>query len=104
MAFTSKKLYGGTLTTTLTTTLYTATAVKATVTSITVCNSSGADAAITLKLDGVALWAAATVPAGRTWTLGPNDIRQVIESSGTITGGASAGSAIELRISGTEES
>lgn len=104
MAVVAKKLYGGTLTTNLSTTLYTATAVTAVVTSVTICNTSASSAALTLKLGGVTLYAAVTVPAGATWTLGPNDIRQVVEVSETITGGASAGSAIEVRISGTEVS
>lgn len=102
MAATPKKLYGGTLTTTTTATLYTASGVTAVVTSITVNNKSGSSANLTLTIDGTALFTATPVPAGATWTLGPTDIRQAIPASGTITGGASAGSALDVRISGVE--
>ena len=103
MAVTSKELYAGTLTTTLTATLYTVpSSTNTVVTSITICNSSGSSANLTLKAGGTALFAALPVDAGTSLFLGPNDIRKVLATTKTIAGGASAGSALEVTINGVE--
>jgi hypothetical protein len=105
MAVIPKKMYGGTLSTTLTTPLYEVpSSTTAVVTGVTVCNSSGSAADITLKFDGVAFYSATPVPNGETWTVGPNDIRVVLDAGDTITGGSSAGSALEVTVSGVEKS
>ena len=103
MAVTPKELYGGTLTTTLTATLYTVPgATRTVVTSLAVTNTSGASANLTLKVNGVAKFAAEPIAAGGRLFLGPNDIRWAMATGTTITGGASAGSALELSAYGTE--
>lgn len=103
MTVTAKKLYGGTLNTTTSTVLYTApTSTTTVVTSITVNNSSGSAATLTIALDGTPLYSAISVDAGGTWLIGPTDLRQVLAADATITGGASANSALNVRISGVE--
>ena len=97
MAATPAALYRGSLSNTTTTTLYTATAAT-TVTSIVACNRTAASHTITLDIDGVMVLYAATVEAGQTLSL---DLKQHIAAgSKTIRGGADAGSAIDLHISG----
>lgn len=103
MAVTPKKLYGGTLSTTTSTVLYTVpSATTCVVTSITVCNKTSSVATVTVAVDGTSLFSGASVPANTTWTLGPEDVRLVMTAATTITGGAGTSSAIDLRISGTE--
>lgn len=103
MAVTPKELYGGTLTTTLTATLYTVPAsTRTVVTSIAVTNTSGASANLTLEVNGVAKFAAEPIAAGGRLLLGPSDIRWAMATTTTITGGASAGSALEVSINGAE--
>ena len=103
MAITPKELYGGTLTTTLTTVLYTVPAsTRTVVTSLTVVNTSGSTANLTLKVNGVARFTAEPIAAGARLLLGPNDLRWAMATGITITGGASAGSALEVSLSGAE--
>lgn len=102
MAVTPKQLCAATLTTTLSSTLYAPSGVKGIVTSVSVTNVSGATANLTIKAAGVTRFAAEPIPAGGRILLGPNDIRWVIASGQTITGGASAGSALEVSIDGVE--
>lgn len=103
MAVTPKPLYEGTLTTTLTATLYTVPgATRAVITSVAVTNTSGAQANLTLKVNGVAKFSAEPVAAGGRLFLGPGDIRWAMATGTTITGGASAGSALEVSIYGAE--
>ena len=103
MAVTPKELYAGTLTTTLTSTLYTVpSSTNTVITSITICNSSGSSANLTLKAGGTTLFAAQPVAAGASLFLGPNDIRKVLATTKTVAGGASVGSAIEVTVNGVE--
>lgn len=103
MAVTPKELYGGTLTNTLSATLYTVPgATRAVVTSLAVTNTSGASVNLTLKVNGVAKFSAEPVAAGGRLFLGPNDIRWAMATGTTITGGGSAGSALEVSIYGAE--
>ena len=101
---TPEVLYEGTLTSTLTTDLYTAPAsTTAVVSSITICNTSGASTNLTLTFNGFKLYNAQPVPAGDSWFLGPNDLRQVLATGTKIKGGTSAGSDVDIRICGVEE-
>ncbi len=103
MTVTPKKLYGGTLSTTTSTTLYTVPSSTTTVvTNITVANKTSTAATITLAIDGTNLFTAASVNANETWTIGPQDLRHVMATTTTITGGAGTSSAIDVRISGAE--
>lgn len=99
MATTVKALYRGAATTTTTTTLYTVPAsTTAVVTNIVVTNTSGTSGTYTLALDGISI--------ATTVTIGPLDsividMKQVLATTKTITGGASA-TSINFHISGVE--
>jgi len=103
MTTTPKKLVGATMTTTLTTVLYTVPAATTTViTALSVCNTSASAANLTLTIDGTPMFSAAPVQPNETWPLGPDTLRHVLPTGATITGGASAATAIAVRISGAE--
>jgi hypothetical protein len=100
---TAKKLYGGTLSTSAGTVLYTAPSSTTTViTSLTICNKTATAATITMAIDGVTLFAAATVNGNETWLIGPSDLRQAMATTTTITGSAGTSATIDVRISGAE--
>lgn len=99
MANTPKALFRGAATTSVGTVLYTTPALTSTVvTSIVVSNTSSSNATFTLALGGVVLCQQVTVPAYGISTL---DIRQVLSTTQTITGGASA-TTVNFHISGME--
>lgn len=93
-----KKLFRGAATTNTATTLYTVpSGTTTTVTSIVISNTSTAGT-FTLLLDGIEIASATPIGANGITTL---DIKQVLEATDTITGGASA-TSIKFHISGME--
>jgi len=99
MAVTSKALFRGAATTTLTTTLYTVPAsTTTTVTNIVVTNTGASAYTFDLALNDVKLAAGATIAANGFATF---DIKQVIAATQTIQGGAS-NTAVNFHISGVE--
>lgn len=91
----------GTLTNTLTTTLYTVTdPADVIVTNIVLCNTSSSAVAVTIDLDTVAILSATSVPANSVATF---DIKLPIITSGSnllIRGGAATGSVVTYHIAG----
>jgi hypothetical protein len=99
MATVSKTLFRGEATTTTTTTLYTVPASTTTVvTNIVVVNTSSADQTFTFSLAGVKLAETVTIGALDSTVL---DIKQVINATDTIQGGASA-TSVTFHIGGVE--
>lgn len=99
MATTSKALFRGAATTTTTTTLYTVpSATTAVVTNIVVSNTGGSAYTFTLYLNGTLLANTVSVAANSIATF---DIKQVLEATQTIQGGAS-NTAVTFHISGVE--
>jgi hypothetical protein len=99
MAATSKALFRGAATTTLTTTLYTVpSATTAVVTNIVVANTASSTATFDLALNGVKL--ADTTPIAAD-SIAIFDVKQVINATQTIQGGASA-TTVNFHISGVE--
>jgi hypothetical protein len=99
MATTSKALFRGAATTSLTTTLYTVPASTTTVvTNIVVANTVSTAATFDLSLNGTKLADAVTV-AGDSFVV--IDLKQVINATQTIAGGASA-TTVNFHISGVE--
>ena len=99
MATTTKVLFRGAATTTTSTTLYTVpAATTAVVTNIAATNTSASDATITLSLGGIEIQSATTIPANTTAYI---DLKQVLNATDTIQGGASA-TDINFHISGVE--
>lgn len=99
MATTTKALFRGAATTTVGTTLYTVPAsTTAVVTSIVITNTAGSAGTFTLGLGGVSLATTVAIPANSIVTL---DVKQVLATTNTITGGASA-TTINFHISGVE--
>ena len=99
MATTSKALFRGAATTTVGTTLYTVPASTSTVvTNIIVTNTAGSSGTFTLALNGTAFATTVTVAAN---SIALFDIKQVLATTNTITGGASA-TTINFHISGVE--
>ena len=100
MANTAKALYRGAATTNTGTVLYTVPAsTTAVITNIVVVNTNtSAAATYTLALDGVSLFPGTTIPAGGIVTV---DVKQVLTTTKTITGGASA-TTVNFHISGME--
>jgi hypothetical protein len=97
------KVYGGTLSTTTSAVLNTVPSGKTwIVSSLVIHNKSGAQANCTLAFGGTEFMTATPIAAGATVTYGPNDLRIVLVATETVTGGASAGSALAVRISATE--
>jgi hypothetical protein len=101
VAATPTAMFRGALTTTTTTTLGTVTTGKKwIVTNIVVTNTTASPVTATLALDGTALLSARTVNANDTLAF---DLKQVLDSTKTITGGASVGSSgVTCHISGVE--
>ena len=99
MATVSKTLFRGAATTTTTTTLYTVPSATTTVvTNIVVANTSNANQTFTFSL--------ASVKLAETVTIGPLDstvldIKQVLNATQTIQGGASA-TSVTFHIGGVE--
>jgi hypothetical protein len=99
MATTSKALFRGAATTTLTTTLYTVpSATTAVVTNIVVTNTASTSATFDLSLNGVKLADGVSIAADTIFAL---DLKQVISATQTIQGGASA-TTVNFHISGVE--
>jgi hypothetical protein len=99
MATVSKTLFRGEATTTTTTTLYTVPSDTTTVvTNIVVVNTSNAAQSFTFSLAGVKLAETVAVGALDSTVL---DIKQVLNATQTIQGGASA-TSITFHISGVE--
>jgi hypothetical protein len=99
MATVTKALFRGAATTTLTTTLYTVPASTTTVISnIVVTNTTATSATFDLALNGVKLADTVTIAADSIFTL---DLKQVINATQTIQGGASA-TTVNFHISGVE--
>jgi len=99
MATVSKTLFRGAATTTTTTTLYTVPSATTTVvTNIVVVNTSNSDQSFTFSLAGVKLAEAVTIGALDSTVL---DIKQVINATDTIQGGASA-TSVTFHIGGVE--
>ena len=99
MATTSKALYRGAATTTTSTTLYTVPSATTTVvTDIVVTNTGGSAGNFTLALDGVSIATTVSVGAYDSTVI---SLKQVLATTKTITGGASA-TSINFHISGVE--
>lgn len=104
-----RQMYAGTLTTTLTTTLYTAPAASANVTSpsatayvkeIVLTNTTATAATVTIAVGGVTILSGVSVNGNDTKVL--SGLNVMIPASGTITGGAGTATAINAYISGVE--
>jgi hypothetical protein len=101
MATVSKTLFRGAATTTTSTTLYTTPSATTTVvTSIVVTNTANAIGSFTLGLGGTNLATTVAVGALDSTVI---DLKQVLNATQTITGGASA-TTINFHISGVEVS
>jgi len=101
MATTTKALFRGAATTTVGTTLYTVPSSTTTVVSnIAVTNTAGSAGTFTLGLAGTSLHTTAAIAANATVYI---DLKQVLATTQTITGGASA-TTINFHISGVEVS
>jgi hypothetical protein len=99
MATTTKALFRGAATTTVGTTLYTVPSSTTTVVSnIVVTNTAGTAGTFTLALNGTAMATTVAIAANGIVTF---DIKQVLATTNTITGGASA-TSINFHISGVE--
>ena len=99
MATTTKALFRGAATTNTGTTLYTVPSSTSTVVSnIVVTNTAGTAGTFTLALNGTAMATTVAIAANGIITL---DIKQVLATTNTITGGASA-TSINFHISGVE--
>lgn len=99
MATTTKALFRGAATTTLTTTLYTVpSATTAVVTNIVVTNTGASAYTFDLALNGTKLASGTSIAANSIATF---DIKQVLVATNTIQGGAS-NTAVNFHISGVE--
>jgi len=99
MPQTSKALFRGAASTTVTTTLYTVPAATTTVvTDILVANTAGTAGSFTLYLGGTVIANTVTVGAYDTTVI---PLKQVLATTQTIQGGASA-TTINFSISGVE--
>ena len=95
----TKALFRGAATTTLTTTLYTVpSATTAVVSNIVVTNTAASAATFDLALNGVKLADGVSIAADSIFAL---DLKQVIDATQTIQGGASA-TTVNFHISGVE--
>jgi hypothetical protein len=99
MAYTPTRLYGGTLTTTGGTTLMSAQGAGKTVIvkEILLSNITATPATVTIAIAGVTIMSGVSVPANSVTTV---DMVQVLGATDTITGSASATTAINAMISG----
>lgn len=101
MATTTKALFRGAATTTVGTTLYTVPSSTTTIVSnIAVTNTAGTAGTFTIGLGGTALHTTAPIAANSTVYI---DLKQVLNTTNTITGGASA-VTVNFHISGVEVS
>lgn len=99
MPSTPKTLFRGAATTTVGTTLYTVPAATTTVvTNIVATNTAASSGTFTLGLNGTNLATAITIAANDSTII---DLKQVLNATQTITGGASA-TTINFHISGVE--
>lgn len=99
MATTTKALFRGAATTNTGTTLYTVPSSTTTViTDILVANTSGSAQTFTLLLDGVSIGSAVALGANDSTSI---SLKQVLATTKTITGGASA-TSVTIHISGVE--
>ena len=99
MPNTAKALFRGAATTTLTTTLYTVPASTSTViTNIVVTNTAASSGTFDLSFNGTKFADTVTIAAD---SIAVFDIKQVISTTQTIQGGASA-TTINFHISGVE--
>jgi hypothetical protein len=99
MATVTKALFRGAATTTLTTTLYTVpSATTAVVSNIVVVNTAATAATFDLALNGVKLADTTAIAAD---SIAVFDMKQVINATQTIQGGASA-TTVNFHISGVE--
>lgn len=99
MATTVKALYRGAASTTTNTTLYAVPAsTTAIITNIIVTNTSGNLQTYTLALDGVSIATTVSLAAQDSIVI---DMKQVLATTKTITGGASA-TSVNFHISGVE--
>lgn len=99
MATVSKTLFRGAASTTTTTTLYTVPSSTTTVvTNIVVVNTSNSAQTFTFSLAGVKLAETVTIGALDSTVL---DIKQVLDATNTIQGGASA-TTVTFHIGGVE--
>lgn len=99
MATTSKALFRGAATTTLTTTLYTVPASTTTVvTDIVATNTSATAYTFDLSLAGTKIAAATSIPGNSVVSF---SLKQVLVATNTIQGGAS-NTAVNFHISGVE--
>jgi len=97
--YTSKALYRGAASTTLTTTLYTTPSATTTVvTEIMVANTAASSATFTIYLNGTIIANTITVGANDTTVI---PCKQAISATQTIQGGASA-TTVNFSISGVE--
>lgn len=97
----TRALFRGAATTTVGTTLYTVPSSTTTVVSnIAVTNTAGTAGTFTIALAGTALHTTAAIAANTTVYI---DLKQVLATTNTITGGASA-TTINFHISGVEVS
>lgn len=96
---TLKNLYKGTLGTS-SATLYTVpAATKAIVKEIILCNKTATDATATITFDGVNIICGKTVPKNDSYVV---EFHSILETGKIIAGLASAGTAIDVYISGIE--
>lgn len=101
MAVTSKALYRGAATTNTATTLYTVpAATTAIITNIVIANTGGSAYTWTMAFDGVSIGTTVSIAANSTTVI---DMKQVLATTKTITGGAS-NTAVTFHISGVEVS
>jgi hypothetical protein len=99
MATTVKALYRGAATTNTATTLYTVpAATTAVITNIVITNTSGSLQTYSLSLDGVSIATTVAISATDSVVI---DMKQVLEATKIIAGGASA-TSVNIHISGVE--
>lgn len=99
MATATKALFRGAATTTTTTTLYTVPSSTTTVvTNVAITNTASSSGTYTLSLAGTKLAETVTIAANTTVFI---DLKQVLATTNTIQGGASA-TTINFHISGVE--
>ena len=98
MAMAPAALFRGTMTATLTTTLYTVPgATTAVITDIVVANRTGTAATFTLDFDTFYIANAVNIPANSIVTF---DMKQVLATGKLIRGGSGTASALDVHISG----
>lgn len=99
MAFTMKKLYGGTLTATSATLITGHATLKTLVKDIILCNKTSTAVTVTIAIDGINILFGVPIDANSTKVVG---LSSVIEPTKLLTGLASLASSIDVYISGLE--